>query len=255
MVAAQFFPGSGRAAHSLAQKSRVCNEAPAHHDARQSRKCRFQCPQVIRGGHIAVVADRSSAGGQVGSKGFPVGLAAVELFHHPGVDGQLAEGVFVVNVQDLPELLRPGHTQPGLDRHRPACLRKDSVQKGIQLLRIPEHSGTLALGCHGAGGTPEVQVDLGIAHPAQFPDHPGRKFAVLCQQLRDDLHSRVGRRFQLSHLLFDEHPVLRRREKRRIVPHRGLRCTEPALVGLPPDAVCQPLHRGGVVVHNSSPWN
>ena len=153
MVAAQFFPGSGRAAHSLAQKSRVCNEAPAHHDARQSRKCRFQCPQVIRGGHIAVVADRSSAGGQVGSKGFPVGLTAVELFHHPGVDGQLAEGVFVVNVQDLPELLRPDHTQPGLDRHRPACLRKDSVQKGIQLLRVPEHSGTLALGCHGTGGT------------------------------------------------------------------------------------------------------
>ena len=171
------------------------------------------------------------------------------------MDGQLAEGVFVVNVQDLPELLRPGHTQPGLDRHRPACLREDSVQKGIQLLRVPEHPGTLALGCHGAGGTPEVQVDLGIAHPAQFPDHPGRKFAVLCQQLRDDLHPRVGRRFQLSHLLFDEHPVLRRREKRRIVPHRGLRCTEPALVGLPPDAVCQPLHRGGVVVHNSSPWN
>ena len=32
------------------------------------------------------LADRSSAGGQVGSKGFPVGLAAVELFHHPGMD-------------------------------------------------------------------------------------------------------------------------------------------------------------------------
>lgn len=44
MVAAQFFPGSGKAAHSLAQKSRVCNEAPAHHDARQFRECRFQCP-------------------------------------------------------------------------------------------------------------------------------------------------------------------------------------------------------------------
>jgi len=32
--------------------------------------------EIIRGGHIAVVADRSSAGGQVGSKGFPVGLTA-----------------------------------------------------------------------------------------------------------------------------------------------------------------------------------
>ena len=81
------FGGSG-AAQCLAEESRVCNDAPADHDAGKGGKFRFQRMELPCGGDITVVADRQLALGQGGGKGLPVCLPAVELAHDTGVNGQ-----------------------------------------------------------------------------------------------------------------------------------------------------------------------
>ena len=64
------FGGSG-AAQCLAEESRVCNDAPADHDAGKGGKFRFQRMELPCGGEITVVADRRLALGQGGGKGLP----------------------------------------------------------------------------------------------------------------------------------------------------------------------------------------
>ncbi len=163
------------------------------------------------------------------------------------MDGQLRDGVAVINVQNGGKLLRSLHAQPGLDRDRPLGVGNTASRKASSLWSrsIPE---PLPLAVTVPEGQPEVQVHLGIAQRPQLPDHPRGKFAVLCQQLRDDRRSRVCRRGKLSHLLFNEHPVLRRGDKRRIIAVGSALCAEPFLVGLPPDPVCQALHGGSIFV-------
>ena len=209
----------------------------------------LQRGQLGRGGDVAVVADGHPAAGQTGCKGGAVGLAPVELAHDPGVDGQLTDGVAVIDVEDGVELLGTGDAQPGLDRDRPLRPGKEFVQKGLELCGVPQHPGTLALGGHSAGGTAEVEVHLRVAQPAQLCDHPCGQCAVLGEELGDDGRAGVRRRVKLGHLLLDEHPVLGRREEGRVITGGCARCAEPALMCLPPDAVRQPLHGGGVVLH------
>ena len=114
---------------------------------------------------------------------------------------------------------------------------------------IPQHPGALALGSHRPGGAAQIQVHLGIAQRPQLPDHPCSQLAVLRQQLRDDRRTRVCRRGKLCHLLFNEHPVLRRGDKRRIIAVGSALCAEPFLMGLPPDPVCEALHGGSIIKH------
>ena len=249
VVAPQLCLGGRGPAPCAAQQGRVCDQPPAHHDGGQAREPCLQLQQFLRCGHVAVVAHRHPALRQGSGKGRTIRLPAVQLLHHPWVDGQLTDGVFCVDCQNGPELLRFFHAKPRFDGHRPARLGEHCRQERIQRFRIPEHPGPLALCRHRAGRTAEVQVDFRIAQLPQLADHPGCQLAVLAQQLRDHRNAGVCRRVQLRHLLFDEHAVLRRRKERRIVPLRCALRPEPALVGLPPDPVCQPLHRGGIVVH------
>ena len=222
------FGGSG-AAQSLAEESRVCNDAPADHDTGKGGKFRFQRMELPCGGEITVVADRRLALGQGGGKGLPVGLPAVELAHDTGVNGQFRDGVAVVDCKDGRKFLRFLHAQPGLDRDGALCMRENSFQKGVQFGRVPQHSGTFALGGNSSGGAAEVQIDLGIA---QLPQLAG-----------------VGLRGQFRHLLFDENAVFRRGQKGRVIAGRAACPAEPFLVGLPPHPVGEPLHGGNVVVH------
>ena len=177
----------------------------------------LQRGQLGRGGDVAVVADGHPAAGQTGCKGGAVGLAPVELAHDPGVDGQLTDGVAVIDVEDGVELLGTGDAQPGLDRDRPLRPGKEFVQKGLELCGLPQHPGTLALGGHSAGGTAEVEVHFRVAQPAQLCDHPCGQCAVLGEELGDDGRAGVRRRVKLGHLLLDEHPVLGRREEGRVI--------------------------------------
>ena len=242
------FGGSG-AAQCLAEESRVCNDAPTDHDAGKGGKFRFQRMELPCGGDITVVADRRLALGQGGGKGFPVGLPAVELAHDTGMNGQFRDGVAVIDCKDGRKFLRFLHAQPGLDRDGALCMRENSFQKGVQFGRVPQHSGTLALGGNRSGGAAEVQVDLRITQLPQLADHPGSQLAILGQQLRDNGHAGVGLRGQFRHLLFDENAVFRRGQKGRVIAGRAACPAEPFLVGLPPHPVGEPLHGGNVVVH------
>ena len=248
-IAPQLFPCGGRTAARHPEQGRVRNDTAPHHDAGQLRVLFFQRVQVGGSGHVAVVAHRHPAPGQGGSKSRTVGLSAVLLTHHARVDGQLTDGILVINVQNGGKLLRLVHTQPGLDRDGPLRIGEHGSKEGVQLCKVPQHPGTLALGRHRAGWTAEVQVHLSVAQFAQFADHPCSQLPVLCQQLRDHRCAGVGCGGQFGHLLFDEHPVLRRGEKRGIVAVGGTGGAEPFLVRLPPHPVGQALHGGSVVVH------
>ena len=230
-IAPQLFPCGGRTAARYPEQGRVRNDAAPHHDAGQLRVLLFQHVQVG------------------GSEGRTVGLSAVLLTHHARVDGQLTDGILVINVQNGGKLLRLVHTQPGLDRDGPLRIGEHGSKEGIQLCKVPQHPGTLALGRYRAGWTAEVQIHLGVAQFAQFADHPCGQLSVLCQQLRDHRCAGVGCGGQFGHLLFDEYPVLRRGEKRGIIAVGSTGGAEPFLVRLPPHPVGQALHGGSVVVH------
>ena len=249
-VAPQLLAGGSGPAPPFAEQGRICDQTPACHQALQARPARRQGGQVRGSGDVPVVADGGFAGGQGRLEGVPVGLPPVELAHHPGVDDQPGQGVAVVDFEDGAELLRPLHPNAGLDRDGPARLGEHGVQKAVQSVQVPQHPGPLALGGDGAGGAPEIQVDLGVAHLPQHPDHPGGAAAVLAQQLGDDRCAGVGRGGQLGHFLFDGDTVLGRGEEGRVIP---VRPAEPALVGLPPDPVGQPLHGGRIILHSISP--
>ena len=248
-VAPQLFLGGGRTAPRLAEERRVGDESAPYHDAGQGGELLFQRVKLGGGGHIAVVAHRHGAPGQRSRKGGAVGLSAVLLPHHPGMDGQLRDGVAVINFQNGGELLRFLHAQPGLDRDRPLGMGEHPVQKGVHLGKVPQHPGALALGSHRPGGAAQIQVHLGIAQRPQLTDHPRSQFAVLRQQLRNDRRTRVCRRGKLCHLLFYEHPVLRRGDKRRVIAVGSTLCAEPFLMGLPPDPVREALHGGSIIKH------
>ena len=248
-VAPQLFLGGGCTAPCFAEERRVGDEPAPYHDAGQGGKLLFQRVELGGGGHIAVVAHRHGAPGQRSGKGGAVGLPAVLLPHHPGMDGQLRDGVAVINFQNGGKLFRLFHTQSGLDRDRPLGAGEYPLQKGIHLGKVPQHPGALALGSHRPGGAAQIQVHLGIAQRPQLTDHPCSQFAVLRQQLRDDRRTRVCLRGKLCHLLFNEHPVLRRGDKRRVIAVGRALCAEPFLMGLPPDPVCEPLHGGSIIKH------
>ena len=165
------------------------------------------------------------------------------------MDGQLRDGVAVIDLQNGVELLRCFHPQPGLDRDGTGGAGKDSVQKSVQLCKVPQHAGALALGGDGAGGAAEVQVHFGIAQLTQLFDHPDCQHAVLCQKLRHHRCPGVCPGVKLCHLLFDEHPVLRRGKKGGVVAGGRAGSGEPLLVHLPPHPVGQALHGGNVVIH------
>ena len=248
-VAPQLLLGGGRTAPCFAEERRVGDEPAPHHDAGQGGKLLFQRVKLGGGGHIAVVAHRHGAPGQRSRKGGAVGLSAILLPHHPGMDGQLRDRVAVINFQNGGKLLRFLYTQPGIDRDGPFSVGEHPVQKGVYLGRVAQHPGALALGSHRPGGAAQIQVHLGIAQRPQLTDHPCSQFAVLRQQLRDDRRTRVCRRGKLCHLLFNEHPVLRRGDKRRIIAVGSALCAEPFLMGLPPDPVREPLHGGSIIKH------
>ena len=86
-VAPQLFLCGGCTAPRPAEECRVCNEPAPYHDAGQGGKLLFQCVKLGGGGHIAVIAHRHGAPGQRSGKGGAVGLPAVLLPHHPGMDG------------------------------------------------------------------------------------------------------------------------------------------------------------------------
>ena len=165
------------------------------------------------------------------------------------MDGQLRDGVAAINFQNGGKLLRLLHAQPGLDRNRPLGVGEHAVQKGVHLGKVPQHPGALALGSHRPGGAAQIQVHLGIAQLPQLSDHPRGQLAVLCQQLWDDRRTGVCLRGKLCHLLFNEHPVLRRGDERGVITVGGTFRAEPFLVGLPPDPVCEPLHGGSIIKH------
>ena len=252
-IAPQFLAGGRRTAAGPPQQGRVCDEAPPDHDAGQLRELCFQCVQLLRGGHVAVVAHRHGAPGQRFGKGGPVGLAAVQLPHHAGVDGQFTDGVTVIDVQNGGKLVRAADAQPGLDRNRPFRMGEYRIQKGVQHGGVPQHAGAFALGGHGAGGAAEVQVHFGVTQGTQLTDHPGSQLAVLGQQLRDHRRTGVCGGGKLRHLLFDEHPVLRRGEEGCVVAVGGAFRPEPLLLGLTPDPVGKPLHGGGIILHKKTP--
>ena len=114
-VSAQLFPCGRCAAACFTEERRVRNDAAPHHDAGQLRILRFQRVQVRSGGHIAVVAHGHPAPGQGDGKSGTVGLPAVELAHHTRVDGQLTDGIPVIDVQNGSKFCRLFHAQPGLD--------------------------------------------------------------------------------------------------------------------------------------------
>ena len=248
-VAPQLLFGGGRTAPRSAEKRRVCNEPAPHHDAGQGGKLLFQRVELGGGGHIAIIAHRHGAPGQRSRKGGAVSLSAVLLPHHPGVNGQLRDGVAVINFQNGGKLLRLLHAQPGLDRDGSLGAGEYSVQKGVHLSRVPQHSGALALGGHRPGGAAQIQVHLGIAQRPQLSDHPSSQLTVFRQQLRDDRRTGVCLRGKLCHLFFNEHPVLRRGDKRRIIAVGSALRAEPFLMGLPPDPVCEALHGGSIIKH------
>ena len=228
------------------EQTRVCHQSPAHHHGFQLWKFRLQLLHVCQGEDIAIVAQRVFTVAPCEAEHGHIHIPIVELLAYPGVDGQLFDGVAVVDFQNGIEFLRIFKPQPGLDGNGQGSAAENFLQESVQGVNIPQHAAALALGDHRAGGTAQIQVHFGIAPVFALLGGPEEVRGYLGQQLGDSgeaFRIRIGK---LPVLPVGQAPVNGGGEEGHIVAvHTG----EIPVVQTAVDAVSQALHGGEIVLH------
>ena len=106
------------------------------------------------------------------------------------MDGQLGDGIAVVNLEQLVKLACLMHAETGFYRN-PLAFCENFVKKPVQLVRMCEKSGSLSFGRHRAGRTAKVEIDLGIPEVMQCIYRPDAIRGRLGEQLRNRRHALV----------------------------------------------------------------
>ena len=165
------------------------------------------------------------------------------------MDGQFHNGVAIVNLQNPGEFLRIRQPNPGLDTDGVAGQREKFIQKTVQPIRIRQHSRTLILCNHSAGGTAEVNVDLRIAERSALFHRPGHILGVFAQQLRNcrEIHAVGGG--NLPGLPVSKAAMDGGGDKGHII---SVNAGEIFVVQPPESGVSDTLHGGVVNVHQTS---
>ena len=239
MEDAQISGGNRCAPAQLPGQRRIGDQPPPQHHGHAGIPG-LQRLAVLRGEEVAVEHQGDAAGeGQV--EAVQMHAALVELAAGAGVDGQLPDGVLFQDIQQGGPFPGRLEADAGLDGDGQRGGGKDGVQKGVQRLRVAQHTGALALAGHGAGGAADVEVHLVILQVGQLSDRPEEELWVAGQQLGDDRYARILGRGDGPEIAGGENVVLRRGDKGDVI---RLHPAENAVMHPAVDGVGHALHGG-----------
>ena len=161
----KLFQGQSGTALQLPGQGRVGHQPPSGHHMLDGGEGGGKVPAVLGGVQIAVVAQGHPGLLHGVAEGLHANLAFVKIFADSGVNGQLVDGVAVINAQNGRPLLGGLCSHPGFDGDLDVQLGgKDLVKEAVHLLGLGQETGASLLGKDRARGTAQVQVDLLIAH-------------------------------------------------------------------------------------------
>ena len=228
----------------------ISDKTSADHHGLHLRELPFKSLQLRAGTDIAVVAQRDPAVFQAITEGIHEHIALVKLLAHPGVNRQFPDGVAVEHLQDPRKLLRLCDTQPGFDGNGQRRLRKNRIQKAVQLIRISQHTGTLSFCHHRSGRTTDVQVHFVISPVAALSRRPEKILRHPGQQLRHGTKWYAVRHGHLPALPGRQLTVDSRGHKRHIV---GIHTWKMGMMRPAVNTVRQSLHGRKIIVHRQAP--
>ena len=145
---------------------------------------------VLLGDKVTVVARGHGAARQRRRKVGFADLTLVEILPHTRMNGQLGDGIAVVNREQTVKLTRFMHAETGFDRNTLAFC-ENLVKKPVEVVRMREKSGSLSLGRHRAGRTAQVEIDLRIPEVMQCIHRPDAVRSGPGEQLRNRRHALV----------------------------------------------------------------
>ena len=199
---------------------------------------------------LAVIAEGQTAVRQgLGEGGLMDGLL-IEVLLHPGMDGQLRDGVAVVDGQDPGELVLLPEAQAGLDGDGDGEVGgKDRLKEAVQLIGLRQEAGALSFRHHSAGGAAQVQVHLGIAQVREIFRRPEEVLRPAGHELRHHEDAPVGGGIQIPPVPLRNALILGGGEEGGVV---FLHPAEHLLMEPAPEPGGDALHGGGVVSHGGA---
>ena len=141
---------------SAAEQTGIGHKGPSDHHSFYRGNFLGQGFNLFQRSNVSVVAQRIFAVFSGISEHLPIDTAVIKLLPHPGMDGQLLDGIFVIDIQNSGKLVRILDAQSGLDGNRQNGMLKNFIQETVQMIGVPEHTASFALGHHGAGGTARI---------------------------------------------------------------------------------------------------
>ena len=160
------------------------DEPPAQHDGAHALIPFRKALDILPGAQVAIKAEGVFAVFQSICKGIHIHRAVIEGIPDPGMDDQQLYGILVVNFQQPGKFRRLCHTQPGFQGDGQGRIRKNTIQKPLQSIRVPEQPGAFSFGKHRAGGAAQVQIDLPVASVSALLRRPEKILYGFRQQLR-----------------------------------------------------------------------
>ena len=210
------------------------------------------CPEAVRlgsGEDSAAAADRiHTVFHGIGKPVLPQ-RPVIEILPHPWVENEEPKRIPVENFQQPIKFLRLFQSQPGLNADGDGGAGTDRVQKEIQAVGVRQHAAALSFGNHGAGGTPQVQVNLPVAQIRADLRRPEKVLRVFGHHLGNRQEIFLFRRGQLPGLPGGQAAVLGGGEKGNIVSGDAGKVF---VMQMPVDGICQPLHGGKEIVHGNA---
>ena len=191
--------------------------APEHHVAGR----RVVAHQALEVGHSKDVPVVGHGKGSTPQR-LPVALTTrhplIAVLLHARVHDQLRKRQAAVQVQDLLVLGIVCKPEPRLDGDEQRRALADIAQEHLELVEMAQEARAFTLGDHGPRGTPQVQVDLGVAAIGEQPRRPHELIGILGHELRHHVETAVVLRIDLPARTAGKIvPHARRRHKGRVV--------------------------------------
>ena len=120
----------------LPQQRGVGHRPPPRHHPVHLGEYGGKSEQVGQGEQVPVIAEGGGTGPHRLTEGSAVGPALVKIRLHPGVNGELTDGIAVEQLQQTVPLVGAGLANTGFDGHIDGHIGKDLVQKPLQPIRI-----------------------------------------------------------------------------------------------------------------------
>ena len=218
MERTQFRHRQARAAGQHPRQGRVGEHAAPEHHMAGRRVVAHQALKVGRIKDVPVVGHRKRGALQRLAIERAARRSLVAVLLHARVHDQFRERQAAVQVQDLLILGIVRKPEPRLDGDGQRRAFADIAQEHLELVEMAQETRALALGDHGPRGTPQVQVDLGVAAIGQQPRRPHELVGVLGHELRHHVETAVVLRIDLPARTAGKIvPHARRRHKGRVV--------------------------------------